>query len=181
MKDSKRDEALRKLRSPLAQRSAHSPKSADVPGAEALSWDEMGYLWEGVSFVSRALRATTDKVTKAYDLGPRGAWILNLLSHDVIYPLDLARLLCVGRSLITAELARLTEAGLVTTKPGEADRRRTELTLTALGQIACQSIRDEMAASVRHNLAVYSAEEIRLFAQMLRDLRQGAEASGSGL
>jgi DNA-binding MarR family transcriptional regulator len=179
MADVARDAALRKLRSPLADQSDHKVKSPDEPGAETLGWSEMGFLWEGVAFASRALRATTNSVTKTYDLGPRGAWILNLLSHDVAYPLDLARLLCVGRSLITAELTRLTDAGLVTTKPGETDRRRTELTLTPAGTIACQTIRDEMAASVRHNLANYSAQEIKLLSHMLRDLRRGAEEAGS--
>jgi hypothetical protein len=32
---------------------------------------------------------------------------------------------------------------------------------------------------VRHNLANYSAQEIKLLSHMLRDLRRGAEEAGS--
>ena len=74
--------------------------------------------------------------------------------------------------IASAELARLTEAGLVTASPGRHDRRRSELALTPLGQQACQRVRDEMARIVRRNLADYSVDEVMLFARMLRDVRQ---------
>ncbi len=175
-----REEALLKFRSRQASESHPKAKSTGEPGPETLCWDEIGFMWEGIAFANRALRATTNAVTEKYDLGPRGAWILNLLSHGPAFPLDLAQLLCVGRSLITAELTRLTDAGLVTTRTG-TDRRRTELTLTPLGQAACQLIRDEMQASALRNLASYSADEVKLFARMLRDLRRGAEDDETGL
>jgi DNA-binding MarR family transcriptional regulator len=141
-------------------------------GIDALGWDELGPLLEGLAFAQRPLRAATRRVTRQYDLGPRGAFILSLISGGKIYPLELSDMLKAGRSLITAELARLTEAGLVTASPGRHDRRRSELALTPLGQQACQRVRDEMARIVRRNLAGYSAEDVMLFARMLRDVRQ---------
>lgn len=147
------------------------PKS-DVPDVASLSWAELGPLLEGLAFAQRPLLAATRQVTRQYDLGPRGAFILSLISSGKIYPLDLSDMLKAGRSLITAELGRLTEAGLVTASPGRHDRRRSELTLTKLGQEACQRVRDEMARIVRRNLAGYSAEEVMLFARMLLDVRQ---------
>ena len=140
-------------------------------GVDTLGWDELGMVCEGLAFAQRPLRAATRRVTRQYDLGPRGAWILNLISSGKVFPLDLSEVLKAGRSLITAELARLTEAGLITASPGLHDRRRTELSLTKSGQTACQLVRDEMARIVRRNLADYSAEEIRLFSRMLRDVR----------
>lgn len=139
---------------------------------DALGWDELGPLLEGLAFTQRPLRAATRQVTRQYNLGPRGAFILSLISGGKIYPLELSDMLKAGRSLITAELARLTEAGLITASPGRHDRRRSELALTPLGQQACQRVRDEMARIVRRNLAGYSAEEVMLFARMLRDVRQ---------
>ena len=138
----------------------------------SLTWEELAPLLEGLAFAQRPLRAATRQVTRQYDLGPRGAFILSLISGGKIYPLDLSQMLKAGRSLITAELVRLTEAGLVTASPGRHDRRRSELALTRLGQEACQRVRDEMARLVRRNLAGYSAEEVLLFARMLRDVRQ---------
>ena len=141
-------------------------------GVDTLSWDELSPVLEGLAFAQRPLRAATRRVTRQYDLGPRGAFILSLISGGNIYPLDLSDMLKAGRSLITAELTRLTEAGLVTATPGRHDRRRSELALTTLGHEACQQVRDEMARIVRRNLAGYSAEEFRLFSRMLHEVRQ---------
>ncbi len=137
----------------------------------ALAWSELGLVVEGLAYGQRPLRAATREVTREYDLGPRGAWILSLISGGKRYPLELSETLKTGRSLITAELARLTEAGLVTASPGSGDRRRSELALTPLGEAACQRVRLELERIVRRNLAAYSAAEVRLFIAMLRDVR----------
>ena len=151
---------------------AAKPLQEEPAGIDSLGWDELGPLLEGLAFAQRPLRAATRQVTRQYDLGPRGAFILSLISSGKKYPLELSDMLKAGRSLITAELARLTEAGLVTASPGRHDRRRSELALTPLGQQACQRVRDEMARIVRRNLADYSVDEVMLFARMLRDVRQ---------
>lgn len=140
-------------------------------GIDAMGWDELGLVCEGLAYGARLLRAATVQVTRQYSLGPRGAFILSLISGGARYPLDLAQSLKCGRSLITAELARLTEAGLIAASPGEADRRRTELRLTAKGEAACKQVRGEMERIVRRNLSGYSADDIRQFSRMLRDVR----------
>lgn len=136
-----------------------------------LDWIDIGLICEGVAFAQRPLREGNSKVTRQYNLGPRGAFILNLLANGILYPLELATALHCGRSLITAELARLTEANLVTSRPGEVDRRRVELTLTPLGEQALAEIRAETSRIIRTNLAGYSPEEVRKFGAMLRAVR----------
>ncbi len=136
-----------------------------------LDWIDIGFLCEGLAFAQRPLREGNQKVIKQYNLGPRGAFILNLLSSGLLYPLELANALCCGRSLITAELSRLTDAGLVTSSPGQVDRRRTELNLTPLGEQALAEIRQETSRIIRTNLADYTPDEIRKLAVMLRALR----------
>ncbi len=153
-------------------RSARRPRDSAAVDSEALGWDELGLVIEGLAFGQRPLRAATRDVTHQYNLGPRGAWILSLVSGGKRYPLELSEMLKTGRSLITAELVRLTNAGLVTTRPDLEDRRRSEISLTPLGQAACQRVRSEMERIVRRNLLGYSAEQIRLFSRMLRDVRQ---------
>lgn len=167
------EKPLRDISSDLGRR---TPERAPKPGGGAFAWDEVAFLAEGLAFGPRALRAATAKVTERYNLGPRGAWILNVISHGVAYPLELASVFCVGRSLITAELSRLTEAGLVNAQPGRNDRRKTELTLTPLGTQASEEIRQEFSAIVSQRLAGFDAGELRLAAEVLRALSRDPAA-----
>lgn len=149
-----------------------APRAVPGDGPTSMPWEELGLVVEGLALGQRPIRAAAAAVTKRNGLGPRGAYILSLISGGVVYPNELALALKIGRSLITAELTRLTEAGLVTAEPGETDRRRSRLSLTAEGQAACEEVRAAMRAFVTRNLAAYSAEDIRLFIRMLRDVRQ---------
>lgn len=170
--DSDREKTLRTFVSDLGR---SVPARSAKPDADAIGWEETSFLAEGLAFGPRALRAATAKVTERYSLGPRGAWILNVISHGVAYPLELSQVFCVGRSLITAELSRLTEAGLVDARPGKDDRRKTELTLTPLGREASTEIREEFLRIVRRRLAGFDAQEVRLVAEALRALSREPE------
>lgn len=152
-----------------------APEGAGEDAGE-LGWTEIAAVAEGLAFGPRALRAATDKVTERYDLGPRGAWILNVISHGIAYPIELATVFRVGRSLITAELGRLTDAGLISASPGKDDRRRTELTLTALGREVSEEIRRDLMNEIRRRLAGYSAADARLIGRMLRALSRDPDA-----
>lgn len=147
-------------------------KGAARGSIDAMDWDELGLVCEGLAYGPRLLKAATRPVTRQYSLGPRGAFILSLISSGARYPLELADAMKCGRSLVTAELTRLTDAGLIVARPGEKDRRRSELALTAEGEIACQRVRGEMERLVRRNMASYTADDVRLFSRMLRDIRQ---------
>lgn len=150
----------------------------DVEGRSgALDWEDLGYLIDGLAFAQAPLREATDTVTRKYNLGPRGAFILRLLANGLLYPLDLANALCCGRSLITAELARLTDAGLVFARPGENDRRRSELRLTQLGQTETEKLRQEIRRVVSANLAAFTPDDVRKFAVMLHAARGEAPRS----
>ena len=172
MTDSDREQTLSKFASELNRSTPARPAKA---GAAELGRQEIEFLAEGLAFGPRALRAATAEVTQRYNLGPRGAWMLNVISHGVAYPLELASVFCVGRSLITAELARLTDAGLVNARPGKDDRRKTELTLTPLGKAASNEIREDFLKIVRRRLAGFDRQEVRLVAEALRALGKDAE------
>jgi DNA-binding MarR family transcriptional regulator len=170
--DNDREKTLSRFSSELNRSTpARSARAGDVE----LGRQEIEFLAEGLAFGPRALHAAASKVTQRYNLGPRGAWILNVISHGVAYPLELASVFCVGRSLITAELARLIEAGLVDSRPGQDDRRKTELTLTPLGKQASAEIRDDLLAIVRRRLAGFDGQEVRLVAEVLRALSKEPE------
>lgn len=165
-----RNEALEKVASPLGKKVTKQPRASGEPAK--LGWDELGFICEGLSFGQRPIRAAARDVTQRYNLGPRGAFILSLISNGIAYPLELAAIFKVGRSLITAELTKLTEAGLVVATPGEDDRRRSRQALTAAGQAACDEVRGAMERIIRRNLSGYSPEELRLFSRMLHDVRR---------
>ncbi|TAL01202.1 MAG: hypothetical protein EPO08_11135 [Rhodospirillaceae bacterium] len=134
-----------------------------------LSWEEVAFIAEGLSFSSRQLKFATQGITAEYSLGPRGAWILILITAGLVFPLDLTNVFRIGRSLITAEIIRLTEARLITYRKSTRDRRRVELALTPLGEKAVQRIRDELSKTVIQRLSNYTREEVLLCARMLRD------------
>jgi DNA-binding MarR family transcriptional regulator len=166
-----RNEALKKVASPFGNKAAGQPPvRGEQPGE--LDWDELGFICEGLSFGQRPIRAAAHAVTHRYNLGPRGAFILSLISNGVAYPLELAAVFNVGRSLITAELTKLTEAGLVVATPGKDDRRRSQQALTPAGQAACDEVRAAMGHIISRNLSGYSPEQVRLFSQMLHDVRR---------
>lgn len=167
---SSRDAILRRVtRQPLPARDMAVPPGQ---GVEALGWDELGRVVEGLALGQRPIRAAAREVTRRYHLGPRGAFILSLLSGGITYPNELASALNIGRSLVTGELARLSEAGLVTATQARDDKRRSELALTASGREACEDVRGALQRIIARNLAGYTADEIRLFARMLAEVRR---------
>src|SRR5688500_12689839 len=52
----------------------------------------------------RQMMKAREAITARYDLGPRGAWIIGLLEVGVNSPSALTEVLCIGRSLVTAEI-----------------------------------------------------------------------------
>lgn len=145
-------------------------------GTGPLTWADLGFLAHGLAFAARPLHKATAAVTERHSLGPRGAWILNLIAANIDHPHELADVFQIGRSLVTAELTRLTEAGLVVGKPGR-DRRRTDLMLTEEGLAALAEVRKGIEEILRAGLAGYDDDEVRLCARMLTDLRNSVTPS----
>jgi DNA-binding MarR family transcriptional regulator len=137
---------------------------------QELSWEEIGYICEGLVVAPRPLKDATRGITAQYSLGPRGAWIVNLISiGEVVFPLDLTKVFQIGRSLITAELTRLSDAGLIAYRRSASDGRRIELTLTTLGHTVQRRVKAELVKLVTRRLAPYTHEQALLFGRMLHD------------
>jgi DNA-binding MarR family transcriptional regulator len=136
-----------------------------------LSWDEIGFVCEGLSLSSRPLSIATKRITEEYSLGPRGAWMVLLINEGEVFPMHLTKIFQVGRSLITAELNRLADAKLITYRQHDVDGRRFELALTPLGQKVCAQVKEEIAKLVLERLKSYTREDVLLCARMLRDFR----------
>jgi DNA-binding MarR family transcriptional regulator len=139
--------------------------------APELSWEEIGFILEGLVIAPRPMKGITRDITAEYSLGPRGAWIAVLISiGEVVFPLDLTKAFQIGRSLITAELTRLSDAGLIAYKRNDGDGRRVELMLTPLGETVQRRVKADLAKMVTRRLASYSREQVLLFGRMLHDI-----------
>jgi DNA-binding MarR family transcriptional regulator len=145
-------------------------KKTDRAAAQELTWDEIGFICEGLVLAPRPQRDATRSITEEYSLGPRGAWIAVLISiGEVVFPLDLTKFFHIGRSLITAELTRLSDAGLIVYRKSENDGRRVQLVLTPLGHSVQRRVKAELTKLVTRGLASYTHEQALLFGRMLHD------------
>jgi DNA-binding MarR family transcriptional regulator len=167
-----RDELLRRA---FARQGADD--AATVGPSDGSELPDVAPIIEGLVFAGRPIDQATQSVTSQYDLGPRGCYILSAINSGITYPLELASLLRIGRSLVTAELNRLSAAGLITSAPGKDDRRRSELSLTATGRRASAEVSKRLDQTIRGNLAGYTDEEVRLFSRMLADVSKVSERS----
>lgn len=144
-------------------------------GSAALGdgWDPamLSRIVTGLLFAQRPISAAGNAVTERFKLGPRSAYILSLIDRGVEYPKDLALVLRIGRSLMTAELTRLAEAGLIAAQAG-ADRRHSLLRLTPLGMQVTGAFRDRVSELLQSRLKSYTREQVELFADMLLHIQE---------
>lgn len=163
------------VRDAILNRIGEQASHVEPPAGAPLTWDDVGPLCHGLVFAQRPIHAATKGVTERNSLGPRGAWLLNLISAGVNFPHELSEVMGIGRSLMSAELVRLTDAGLIVSKPGATDKRRTELALTDKGEVEHKVIHAEIERILRAGLVNYSPDEVRMFTRMLRDMRESAK------
>src|SRR5205814_525045 len=89
-------------------------------------------------------------------------------------PSKLADAFRIGRSLATTELNRLAESGLIESRRGEGDGRRSKLYLTERGREANDRLRHAIARFVTERLGHYSRDDLMLCARILRDFSGSA-------
>ncbi len=159
---------LRQVRKEALTKARGRKIGEDLPDTD---WEIIGLVCEGISYASRPIDRVSQQISQDLRLGRRGHSILALLTRGLRYPHELASVFQVGRSLISSELAKLSAAGLIISTPGERDRRRTELTLTAKGASLSELFTTGMLTAIQQNLQAYSKEDLQLFSKMLSDVR----------
>jgi DNA-binding MarR family transcriptional regulator len=139
-----------------------------------LSDTELAFLFSVMGVAPRQLQEARKTVTDRYRLGPRGAWMLGMIKVGIDSPSALAERSRVGRSLVTTELNRLLDAGLITSRKESSDARRLKLSLTPEGEAASDQLAADMAVFASERLKAYTREEVLLCARILRDFSGGA-------
>ena len=130
-------ERARNARDALLKRLRERDRSAGVGPDERACLN----ICQALAFASNPLRASVRAVAASYDLGPRGAWILNLVNAGIVQAHEFATIFNATRSVISGDLVRLTEAGLIEGRPRATDRRNIELRLTEAGDTALEEMR----------------------------------------
>jgi DNA-binding MarR family transcriptional regulator len=85
-------------------------------------------------------------------------------------PSHLAEALNLTRGALSARLASIEQAGLITRSTDEGDRRRVHVRLTAAGHAAFEEQADEQGRGESRLLAALSADERHVLAGLLRKL-----------
>lgn len=142
-------------------------------GIPVLSRDDIGYFSQAVASSRGQFTIATKRVCEDFELAPRGPYIIGLLGRQPRSPHELADFYNVGRSLITAELSRLSDAGLIEQVKDEADRRRITLSLTPAGQKVYQRLGEDIRSFIEKRLSGYTRDEIMLCARLLSDFSNG--------
>ena len=138
-----------------------------------ISAGEAGFFFGALAAARDRMGEVTQDLAREYGLGPRGPWIVALISRRPISPYEVASMLNIGRSLVTAELTQLQEAGLVHYERSTSDRRRVELSLTPEGFVLANRVSDGLVALLQGRLKRYSKKHLALVGQMLTDLAGG--------
>jgi DNA-binding MarR family transcriptional regulator len=139
-----------------------------------LSAEEIAIFCNVIGVGPRQMMKAREEITERYDLGPRGAWIIGLIEVGVTSPSALTEVLCIGRSLVTAEINRLLQANLVAGVQSERDGRRTVLELTDEGWRVSRELREKVNEFVIGRLAGHTREEVLACIALLQDFVGGA-------
>lgn len=146
-----------------------------------VSREEIGFFFFALKLAQGDLQQRVKPINEQYSLGPRGIWMIGLIGTGMAFPSDLTKMLKIGRSLVTAELNRLTDARLIETRQNDEDGRRLELRLTAEGEAVRRRLGDQLEDVIRSKLSGYTREEILLVTRMLREFGSAAPRSETSL
>lgn len=142
------------------------------PALPQLTASEISAFCNAIGLAPRQLAQSREDVTARYDLGPRGVWIIGLIEGGVTSPSGLTGALHIGRSLVTAEITRLTEAGLITAVQDAVDGRRVNLALSAAGHRVANELRRAIGTFVTQRLAGYTRDDVLAATRLLQHFAQ---------
>ncbi|MCO5793870.1 MAG: MarR family winged helix-turn-helix transcriptional regulator [Blastomonas fulva] len=162
-----RDKILARVLSARHEQESHAPLPA--AGLDDAQWQDLRAIIEGLVFAQRPIRAAAQKVAQKHGISQQSPFILSLLQGGLVYPVELASALQVSRSLITKEITRLQDAGLIHAEQDPHDKRRTALVLTEAGERVCGEARAAMARDILSKLGRYSPRQVDQFVAMLKD------------
>src|ERR1700740_2821222 len=153
--------------------------SESEAAADLFTPDEVGFFFNSLSAARQRFGHVTGALSREYSIGPRGPWIVGLIGRKPLSPHELAHFFTIGRSLVTAELGQLQEAGLINYVKSATDGRRVELSLTPLGHEVRTKLSHELSTLLQTRLAGHSKTDIMTAARILSDFAEGHHFGGT--
>ncbi|HEX7874295.1 MAG TPA: MarR family winged helix-turn-helix transcriptional regulator [Sphingobium sp.] len=151
--------------------------SSESPVADGYTTEESGFFFGALSAARDRFGFVTRALSREYGIGPRGPWMVGVIGRHAVSPHELAHFFKIGRSLVTAELTQLQNAGLVHYEKSASDGRRVQLSLTPLGIEMRERLSLDLAALLTKRLAGYSKAEVMAAARILSDFAEGFQYS----
>ena len=148
-------------------------KRTDEATRESYSADEVGRFFGALASARDQFGQVTKELSRKYGIGPRGPWMVGLIGREPASPNQLATFYRIGRSLVTAELKQLQDAGLIFYTKSESDGRKVELSLTPLGNELRDRLTQGLAQQMSDRLGRYSRQDVMACAELLSDFARG--------
>ncbi len=148
-----------------------APKSETADRLQArLPSGAVGRLLASIGNLSTSLGAIHARFAQERDLGPRGIWVLSWISEGQGNPGMIAQKMILPPSVISGDLNRLVDAGLVARSRSGVDARRIDYRLTDAGRELLHQAHGEYAALLGDRLASYPPEELDRLLRMLFEI-----------
>ncbi|MCR5870999.1 MULTISPECIES: MarR family winged helix-turn-helix transcriptional regulator [unclassified Sphingomonas] len=130
----------------------------------------IGRLLASIGNLSTSLGAIHARFAQDHGLGPRGIWIMSWISEGQGNPGAIARAMILPPSVISGDLNRLVEQGLVVRQRGAADGRRLDYSLTETGQALLAKAHARYVAILQGKFAEYPPDQIDALLRILFEI-----------
>jgi DNA-binding MarR family transcriptional regulator len=130
----------------------------------------IGRLLASIGNLSNSLGAIHSRYAQNHDLGARGIWTLSAISEGHASPGAIARLLMVPPSVVSGDLNRLLDAGLIERRRDGSDGRRLVYSLTEDGSALLSGAHSIYVSILGDKMASYPPEEIERLLRVLYEV-----------
>jgi DNA-binding MarR family transcriptional regulator len=130
----------------------------------------VGQFLASIGNLSTCLGAIHAGFSQEHGLGPRGIWMLSWISEGHGFPGYIAKAMKLPPSVVSGDLRRLVEAGLVVSERSGEDARRLRYTLTPPGAALLSQAHGLYVAALEGKIASYPAKDMRTMLRLLYEL-----------
>ena len=147
------------------ERAAGSP-----PLRARLPSGPIGRLLASVGNLSNMLGVVHSRYAQSRDLGIRGIWTLSAISEGHASPGDIARLGMLPPSVVSGDLNRLIDAGMIERRRDGSDGRRLLYSLTESGRDVLAGAHALYIEMLGEKMGAYPPEEVDRLLRLLYEI-----------
>ena len=153
-----------------AEQDEQGRASPDDPPRARLPSGPIGRLLASVGNLSNMLGVVHGRYAQSHDLGIRGIWTLSAISEGHTSPGDMARLGMLPPSVVSGDLNRLLDAGMIQRRRDGSDGRRLVYSLTESGRDLLAGAHAVYVEMLGEKMGSYPPEEIDRLLRVLYEI-----------